>query len=119
VKAGAVITGAIYPIVQAIVVVFYLVKGKLDLGIGLDLGIALSAVIDVCLISIPCLILCSKIKRMPPAQREGSQITNTQIAGRKCVVCEEKIFIADDGKLCKGCGQPLHRDCEADHKCTV
>jgi hypothetical protein len=65
-------------------------------------------------------------RRHPPAGSEvdldqlvgryGPSDDQPQIAGSKCVSCEQKIVVVAEAVLCKRCKRPVHTECWTDHR---
>jgi len=42
-----------------------------------------------------------------------------QLAGMKCGFCATKITGEFDGRFCKDCGVPIHKDCRKEHRAAA
>jgi hypothetical protein len=63
-KVGAYIAGIVYAVLELGLVVYMFAEGRLYLDDVVDVGIVLNAVVDLCLIALPCLVLLVRRRRM-------------------------------------------------------
>ncbi len=88
---------------------------------GLLLAIRLSAGAPPTRLVLPLLLCASGIGRVllfrasRPTTAGAEPPAPTQIAGRRCGVCERGITVATEGAACETCGGAFHRSCLARH----
>jgi hypothetical protein len=71
-----------------------------------------------------CLLMTQRKWRPPGPEPDPDQLVGRfgpsdnkpQLAGSKCVHCEQKILISVEAVPCKHCQRPVHLECRKEHR---